>query len=67
MYTWDVLSVNANRMKQLLNNFRSCLNNVFMLEQQKTHRDGKKPQAQAVAWSCDMEAHAQKCVERYLL
>ena len=26
---------------------------------------GKKPHAETVAWSCDMEGHAQKCVERY--
>ena len=25
----------------------------------------EKPQAQTVAWSHDMEGHAQKCVERY--
>ena len=25
----------------------------------------QKPHAQTVAWSCDMEGHAQKCVERY--
>ena len=27
-------------------------------------RHGEKPQAQTVAWSYDMEGHAQKCVER---
>ena len=41
MYIWDALSVNANRMKQLLNNMRRCLNLVFLLEQQKNYRDGK--------------------------
>ena len=35
MYTWDVLSVNANRMKQLSNKIRRCLNHVFLLEQRK--------------------------------
>ena len=34
LYTWDVLRVNANRMKQLSNIFQRCLNHVFLLEQQ---------------------------------
>ena len=62
--TWDVLSVNANQIKQLLNNTRRCLFHVFLLEQQKITRMGKT-HAQTVAWSYDMEGYAQKCVERY--
>ena len=35
MYIWDVLNVNANRMKQLLNNIRKYMNHVFLLKRQK--------------------------------
>ena len=45
MCTWDVLSVDANRMKQLLNNTRRCVNHVFLLEQRKNYRDGKTSSA----------------------
>ena len=41
MKIWDVLSVNANRMKQLLNNTTRCLNHVFLQEQQKNYWDDK--------------------------
>ena len=40
MKTWDVLSVNANQVKQLLHSKRRCLNHVFLLEQQKNYLDG---------------------------
>ena len=49
MYTWDALSVNANRMKILWNNTK-CLNYVFLLEQLKLPR-WEKPHANTVAWS----------------
>ena len=39
--TWDVLSVNAIRMKRLSNNMRKCLNHVFLLEELKNYRNGK--------------------------
>ena len=61
MYTWDVLIVNANRMEQLLNSIRRCLNHVFLLEQQKNYPDGKnvthKPQRGPTTWK-DMLKHA---------
>ena len=41
MYTWDALTVNANRMKILWNNTKKCLNYVFLLEQLKNYRGGK--------------------------
>ena len=41
MKTWDVLNVNANQMKRLLNNIRRCLNHVFLLEQLKSYQGGK--------------------------
>ena len=65
MYTWDVLSVNANQMKQLSNNIRRCLNHVFLLEQLKKLPGWEMLHAKTVAWSYDVEGHAQKCVERY--
>ena len=39
-----------------LNSTQKCSNHVFL--------DGKKPHAHTVAWSCDMERHPQRCVER---
>ena len=41
MYTWDVLNVNANLMKQLLNSMQRCLNYVSLQEQLKNHRGEK--------------------------
>ena len=40
-YIWDVLNVNANRMKSLLRNVQTSLNHVFLLEQLKSYQ-GKK-------------------------
>ena len=60
MYTWDALSVNANRMKQLLNNLRRCLNQVFLPLQRQKLPGWEKLHAQTAAWSYDMEGHAQK-------
>ena len=64
-HVWDAPSVNANRMKQSLNNFRRCLSHVLLLEQQKNYRGGRKTHARTVAWSYDMEGHAPTCVARY--
>ena len=50
----DALSVNANRMKQLLNRITRCLNHVFLLEQRKI-TGMEKPHEQTVAWSYDTE------------
>ena len=41
VYTWDLLTVNANRMKQLVNTIRRCLNHIFLLEQLKSYRCDK--------------------------
>ena len=62
-FKW-AFSGNANQMKQSLNSIRRCSSHVFQLEATeklpvwKTH-------AQTKAWSCDMEGHAPKCLERY--
>ena len=41
MKTWDALSVNANRMKQLSNKTIRCLNHVFLLGQRRNYQGGK--------------------------
>ena len=50
----DVFSVNANRMKQLLNNIRRRLNHEFLLEQQRNYQDGEnftyKPKRGLTTW-----------------
>ena len=38
---WDVLNVNANRMKLLLRNIQRCLNHALLLEQLKSYQGGK--------------------------
>ena len=63
MCIWDALNVNANRMNSL-STTKKCLPHVFLLEQQRNYQ-GEKLHAKTVAWSYDMEGHAQKCVERY--
>ena len=40
-YTWDVLNVNAHRMKPLLRTIQRCLNHVFLLEQLKNYQGGE--------------------------
>ena len=40
MYTWDVLNVNANRMKQLLNN-KKMLESRISAGATENYRDGK--------------------------
>ena len=44
---------------------KRCLKHVFLLEQLKKLSGWEMPHAKAAAWSCDMEGHARKCVERY--
>ena len=39
-------------------------NTFFCGSSRKNYRDGKKPLAQTVPWSYDMEGHAQKCDDR---
>ena len=61
MYIWDVLNVNANLKKQLLNSVRECLGHVFLVEQlpgwEKASR--KKQSPGPTTWK-DMP-----CVDRY--
>ena len=64
-FTWDTLNVNADRMKQSLNNTKPCLNYAFLLEQQKDYRDGRNLAHKQWRGPYDIEGHAQKCVERY--
>ena len=39
-YIWDVLNVNANRMKSL-RNIQKCLDHVFLLEQLESYQGGE--------------------------
>ena len=65
MYIWDVLNVNAKRMKSSLNSIQRCLIHVVLLQQQKNYQGRENPHTKTVAWSYDMDGHARKCVERY--
>ena len=65
MCTVDVLNVNGNQMKRLLNNIRRRLNHVCLLERLKSYQGWEKPHAKTMAWSYDMEGHAPKRVERH--
>ena len=56
-------NVNAHQMRRLLNNIRRCFIHVFLLQRLKNYPVGKS--LNTLAWSYDMEEHAQKCVERY--
>ena len=40
VFSWDALSVNANRMKKVWNNTKRCLSHVFQLEQLKIYEGG---------------------------
>ena len=51
MCIWDVLNVNANRMKSLLRNIRRCSNHIFLLEQLENYQGEEKPHAKTVALS----------------
>ena len=63
-YPWDVLSVNANRMKQL-EEYTQMFESRISAGATEKLPGCEKPHAQTAAWSHDMEGHAQKCVERY--
>ena len=44
-----------------LSRFALTLADTVLLRLHKNYRSGKKTHAQTVAWSYDMEGHAQKC------
>ena len=47
----------------VIEQFQTCSNHVFLLEQQRNYRDCKNlKHKQWRGWSPDMEGHAQKCV-----
>ena len=62
---WDALSGNAKQMKPSLNSTQKCSNHVFLLEQERNYRDGKKPHAHAEACrrTTDMLKNALKNCE----
>ena len=57
MSTWDVLGVNANRMKIFLNKKRWCSNDVFLLEQPKITRMWKTSRKDG----CVVLRHGRTC------
>ena len=63
-YSWNVLNVNANRMKLFSMNWQRCLNHVFCWSNWKFITVGTASRKKTVAWSYDVEGHALKCVER---
>ena len=60
MCIWDAPKENANQMKSFLNSTKKFESRISAGATQKL--PGWK---NFVAWSCDMEGHAKKCVERY--
>ena len=65
MHIRDVLNLNANRTKLLLTKTEDVRITNFCWSNSKKLPGWEKPHAKTVAWSCDMEGHAKKCVERY--
>ena len=65
MYTWDVLSANANRTKTIIELYKKMFESRISAGATEKLSGWEKPHAQTVAWSYDMEGHARKCVERY--
>ena len=53
-------NVSANRMKISLTSTEKCSNHEFLLEQLKNCQGGRNLTTKTVAWSYDMEGHAQK-------
>ena len=62
-HTWDVLNVNANRSMCHWGIQKDVRITIFCGEQQFSVCE--EPHAKTVAWSCDVEGHAKKCVEQY--
>ena len=64
-YIWDVLNVNANRMKSLFRNIQKMFESRISAGAAEKLPGWEMLRAKTVAWSYDMEGHAQNCVERY--
>ena len=64
-YVWDVLNVNANRMKLLLKNSQKMFESRISAGATEKLPGWEKLHAKTVAWSYAMEGHARQSVERY--
>ena len=64
MSIWDVFSVYANRMSQLLNSMRRCLSHEFSAGATEKSTGWAKT-SRANRSVVLRQGHAQKCVERY--
>ena len=65
MRALDALSGNANRTRTSLRNVNKMFESRISAGATEKLPGWQRPQAQTVAWSYDMEGHAQTCVERY--
>ena len=69
MFIWVALKENARLARVLWIITNACSNQGFLLGQWKIYQKQKateKPDAETISsWSCDMEGHAKKGVERY--
>ena len=69
MFIWVALEENAKlaRISRIIT--EACPNQGFLLvlwkKYQKTRAPGKSDADTISSWSCDMEGHAKKCVERF--
>ena len=63
-YTWGALNVNASRTKSFYTKTNKIESRTSVAATEKLPW-WEKPHVKTVAWSCDMEGHAKKCVERY--
>ena len=61
----DALNVNASRTTSLLMNTEQMFESRISVGATETLPGLGKPHKKAVAWSYDVEGHAQKCVERF--
>ena len=67
MCIWDVLNVNANRMKHLLNDTQQMFDSRISAGATDKLPGWQQPHTKTVACSHDMEGHARKCNDRYCL
>ena len=63
--TWDALDVNVSRTKKTVYEFRNMFESRISAWATGRFPDLGQGNEQVTAWSCDMQGHAEKCVEGY--
>ena len=63
MYTWDALKDNEKKSKVIVDNYRTMFES--RISAGATQKLPCSENLRISSWSCDMEGHAKKCVERY--